>query len=122
MRGEAIVNELVRVYNHAAIEDKNRVAASTMSFVEERLRIVTRELNQVERQVEQFKSSAGIVDIGEQSKLFLTSVQENDNKLNEVNMQLSVLESIEKYVTGRNAGENVVPATPGRLQTPCCWN
>ncbi|WP_346320430.1 polysaccharide biosynthesis tyrosine autokinase [Chitinophaga sp. YIM B06452] len=112
-RGEAIVNELVRVYNHAAIEDKNRVAASTMSFVEERLRIVTRELNQVERQVEQFKSSAGIVDIGEQSKLFLASVQENDAKLNEANMQLSVLESIEKYVSSTNDGENVVPATLG---------
>ncbi|RPD41786.1 GumC family protein [Chitinophaga barathri] len=112
-RGEAIINELVGVYNHAAIEDKNRVAASTMSFVEERLRIVTRELNQVEKEVEQFKSTAGIVDIGEQSKLFLASVQENDAKMNEANMQLSVLESIEKYVSGRAEGENVVPATLG---------
>ncbi|MRG43866.1 polysaccharide biosynthesis tyrosine autokinase [Chitinophaga sp. SYP-B3965] len=112
-RGEDILNELIRVYNAAAIEDKNRVAASTMSFVDDRLRIVSQELNQVEGKVESFKKREGIVDIGEQSKLFLESVQENDSKMSEANMQLSVLESIEKYVSGKGEGENIVPATLG---------
>ncbi|MGX5818967.1 GumC family protein [Chitinophaga lutea] len=113
VRGEQILNELIRVYNRAAIEDKNRVAASTMSFVEERLRVVTRELNQVEKEVEQFKTTAGIVDISEQSKLFLESVQENDSKMSEANMQLSVLDAIERYVSNRQEGQNTVPATLG---------
>jgi tyrosine-protein kinase Etk/Wzc len=112
-RGEDILNELIKVYNAAAIEDKNRVAASTMSFVEDRLNIVTQELGQVEDKVEQFKRKEGIVDISEQSKLFLESVQENDSKMSEANMQLSVLDAIEKYVSGRKEGENIVPATLG---------
>ncbi|WP_341842279.1 GumC family protein [Chitinophaga caseinilytica] len=112
-RGEAIVNDLIRVYNEAAVKDKNRMAASTMSFVEERLRIVTRELSEVEKEVARFKTNEGIVDISEQSKMFLGSVQENDSKLNEANMQLSVLESIEKYVSGKTEGVNMVPATLG---------
>ena len=112
-RGEDILNELIRVYNAAAIEDKNRVAASTMSFVEGRLDIVTKELSQVEGKVEQFKRREGIVDISEQSKLFLESVQENDAKMSEANMQLSVLDAIEKYVGGKREGENIVPATLG---------
>ncbi|SIN90047.1 GumC family protein [Chitinophaga niabensis] len=112
-RGEDILNELIKVYNAAAIEDKNRVAASTMSFVEDRLNIVTQELGQVEAKVEQFKRKEGIVDISEQSKLFLESVQENDSKMSEANMQLSVLDAIEKYVSGKGEGENIVPATLG---------
>jgi len=112
-RGEDILNELIRVYNAAAIEDKNRVAASTMSFVEGRLDIVTKELSQVEGKVEDFKRREGIVDISEQSKLFLESVQENDSKMSEANMQLSVLDAIEKYVGGKREGENIVPATLG---------
>lgn len=112
-RGEDILNELIRVYNAAAIEDKNRVAASTMSFVEDRLNIVTQELGDVEAKVEQFKRREGIVDISEQSKLFLESVQENDSKMSEANMQLSVLDAIEKYVSGKGEGENIVPATLG---------
>lgn len=112
-RGEDILNELIRVYNKAAIEDKNRVAASTMSFVEDRLNIVTQELGQVEAKVERFKRTEGIVDIGEQSKLFLESVQENDSKMSEANIQLSVLDAIEKHVSGKKQGETIVPATLG---------
>jgi capsular exopolysaccharide synthesis family protein len=112
-RGEDILNDLIFFYNKAAVEDKNRLAANTMSFVEERLRIVTAELSEVEKEVAQFKTTAGIVDISEQSKMFLTSVQENDTKLNEANMQLSMLDAIEKYVNGKSEGTNMVPATLG---------
>jgi tyrosine-protein kinase Etk/Wzc len=112
-RGEAIVNELISVYNKAAVEDKNRTSANTMSFVEERLRIVSTELGQAETQVERFKTTEGIVDISEQSKLFLASVQENDRKIGEANMQLSVLDAIEKYVNSQNPGGNIVPGTIG---------
>lgn len=113
-RGEDIVNELIRVYNKAAVEDKNRTSANTMNFVEERLRIVSTELGQAETQVEHFKTAEGIVDIGEQSKLFLASVQENDRRISEANMQLSVLDAIEKYVNSQNQnGNNIVPGTIG---------
>ncbi|HEY9260455.1 exopolysaccharide transport family protein, partial [Chitinophaga sp.] len=107
------VNELISVYNKAAVEDKNRTSANTMSFVEERLRIVSTELGQAETQVEHFKTAEGIVDIGEQSKLFLASVQENDRKISEANMQLSVLDAVEKYVDSQNPGGNIVPGTLG---------
>ncbi|NLR60556.1 polysaccharide biosynthesis tyrosine autokinase [Chitinophaga polysaccharea] len=112
-RGEDIVNELIRVYNKAAVDDKNRTSANTMNFVEERLRIVSAELGQAETQVEHFKTAQGIVDIGEQSKLFLASVQENDRKISEANMQLSVLDAIEKYVNNQDPNGNIVPGTIG---------
>ncbi|WP_343746283.1 polysaccharide biosynthesis tyrosine autokinase [Chitinophaga sp.] len=112
-RGEDILNELIREYNKAAVEDKNRTSANTMSFVEERLRIVSAELGQAETQVEKFKRTEGIVDIGEQSKLFLASVQENDRKISEANMQLSVLDAIERYVVSQRTTGNIVPGTIG---------
>lgn len=112
-RGEDIVNELIRVYNKAAVDDKNRTSANTMNFVEERLRIVSAELGQAETQVAHFKTAQGIVDIGEQSKLFLASVQENDRKISEANMQLSVLDAIEKYVNNQDPSGNIVPGTIG---------
>ncbi|MFX1707578.1 capsular exopolysaccharide family [Chitinophaga ginsengisegetis] len=112
-RGEDIVNELIRVYSQAAVEDKNRTSANTMRFVEERLRIVSAELGQAETEVEHFKTSQGIVDISEQSKIFLAGVQENDRKISEANMQISVLDAIERYVTSQNPGGNIVPGTLG---------
>jgi capsular exopolysaccharide synthesis family protein len=112
-RGEAVLNELMKVYDAAAIDDKNKMSAKTMAFVEERLRIVTGELGQVESEIEKFKTDEGVVDISEQSKMFLENVKENDSKLSEANMQLSVLKSIEDYVKGKKEDDNMVPATLG---------
>jgi capsular exopolysaccharide synthesis family protein len=112
-RGMDMLNELMRTYDAASIEDKNQMASKTMSFVEDRLRIITAELSQVEGQIERYKTDEGIVDMGEQSKLFLSSVQDNDAKLSEADMQLSTLDAVEQYVKGKNSGDNVVPATLG---------
>lgn len=112
-RGEDIVNELMKVYTAASIKDKNKLAASTMEFVNKRLDIVAKELSTVEGKVEQFRTREGIVDIGEQSKIFLESVQENDSKISESSMQLSVLDAIERHVSGKTGGESIVPATLG---------
>ncbi|SHM80043.1 polysaccharide biosynthesis tyrosine autokinase [Chitinophaga sp. CF418] len=112
-KGMDMLNELMRTYDAESIEDKNKTASKTMSFVEERLRIITAELNQVEGQIERYKTDEGIVDIGEQSKLFLASVKDNDAKLSEADMQLSTLESVEQYVRNKQSEDNVVPATIG---------
>lgn len=112
-RGEDILNELIKVYNNASIEDKNRTSANTMNFVDSRLRVVTQELNQVESQVANFKQREGIVDLTAQSKLFLESVAGNDKKIAESDMQLSVLDSIESYLTGTKENDALVPATLG---------
>ncbi|WP_295127603.1 polysaccharide biosynthesis tyrosine autokinase [uncultured Chitinophaga sp.] len=112
-RGQDVLNELMKVYTAASIKDKNKLAASTMEFLNKRLEIVTKELSTVEGKVEQFKTASGIVDISEQSKLFLESVQENDRQLSESSMQLSVLDAIERHVSGKTGGQSIVPATLG---------
>ncbi|PWV49832.1 polysaccharide biosynthesis tyrosine autokinase [Chitinophaga sp. S165] len=112
-RGKDILNELMRTYDAESIQDKNQTASKTMSFVEDRLRIITAELSQVEGQIERYKTDQGIVDIGEQSKLFLSSVQDNDVRLSEADMQLSTLNAVEKYVREKHDEDNVVPATIG---------
>jgi hypothetical protein len=38
LRGEDILNELIKVYNLASIEDKRRLASNTFAFVEDRLK------------------------------------------------------------------------------------
>lgn len=112
-RGEDILNELIKVYNNASIEDKNRTSANTMNFVDNRLKVVTQELNQVEGQVANFKKQEGIVDLSEQGKLYLASVSANDKTIAESNMQLSVLDSIEYYLNSAKENETMVPATLG---------
>jgi capsular exopolysaccharide synthesis family protein len=112
-RGEDIINGLLTAYNAAMINDKNILAANTLGFVEERLKSVEKELNDIEKRNQQYKSRKGAIDIGEQGRLFLQNVSQNDQKLGDINMQLAVLGQVEQYVHAKNTGGSIVPSTFG---------
>ncbi|ACT91336.1 GumC family protein [Dyadobacter fermentans] len=109
-RSKDVLNKLLDVYVQSSLGDKNSEASNTLKFIENRLGLITGELGDVEKDVESYKRTQGITDIGTESKLFLENIKENDSKLNEVNTQISILESVENYI--QNAGEGAVaPAT-----------
>lgn len=110
-RGEDFLNGLITAYNEAAASEQKRTTKSTIDFIDNRLSSLTGELNSAEKQVEGYRSSQGITDINSQSKAYLESVQGNDVKLNEVNVQLNIINGIEQYVNSNSSGS--APATIG---------
>ncbi|WP_332367817.1 GumC family protein [Spirosoma telluris] len=112
-KGEAILNRLIDLYTKASVLDKNRVASNTLNFIDDRLQLVSGELQSVEKGVEHYKSSEGITDLGLQAKGFLESAQQNDTELNQVNIQLQALNDIQKYVHSQPAHRSGTPATLG---------
>jgi len=112
-RGEDILNLLMEKYNNAAIEYKNNLAKNTIDFVEDRLHNIASDLNNVEKQIQDFKSQKGVVNLSEQGKLYLQNVGENDQKLADINMQLAVLNQVENYVKSKNKAAGIVPSTLG---------
>ncbi len=112
-KSEAILNNLISEYNKAAVVDKNIVAANTLNFIEERLRLIVGELTAVEKGVESFKSSEGITDLSSQAQLFLETVKENDTELNQATIQLNTINGIEAYVESKSNSRGAAPATLG---------
>jgi capsular exopolysaccharide synthesis family protein len=108
-----ILNDLMVVYGQANMHDKNVLAKNTMAFVEERLGQVAKELDSVEARMQKYKSSKGAFNIDTQSDLFLKNVSENDQKLSDINMRLSVLNQVENYVLSKDRESGVVPSTLG---------
>lgn len=105
-----ILNSLLDVYVRSSITDKNTEASNTLEFIEERLGLITTELGDVEKDVEVYKSQRGLTDISSESELFLQNLKENDSKLNEINIQIKVLESVENYINSSTESA-VAPAT-----------
>lgn len=112
-KGKAILNALINEYNQAAITDKNKVAANTLRFVENRLRVVSGELASVEKQVEKYKSTLGITDLSAQAQSVLQTTQQNDDQLNQVTIQLAVLSDLEKFINTQADKRGSTPATVG---------
>jgi tyrosine-protein kinase Etk/Wzc len=112
-RAEDILRELIHAYDRSEVSYKNQLARNTMSFVEDRLKLVSADLDSIEKRVQQYKSGTGAVDVSTQGQLFLKNVSENDQKLSEVNMQLSVLDQVDNFISDNNGGGGIVPSTLG---------
>ncbi len=97
-RGVDIINGVVESYNMASISYKNKVNQSTLTFLSDRLNAITTELNTIEKKIENYKSSRGITNLSAESQVYLENVKNNDSRINEVDVQLQVLNEIQKYV------------------------
>ncbi len=107
---ERVLNEIISSYNLASIAEKNVLAKSTLKFIEERLNAVGSQLNDIERSIQHYKSRSGAVDISTQGQLYLQNVSTNDQKLSEINLQLSVINTLERDLSEKNtsAGSHTV--------------
>lgn len=112
-RAVDILNQLIITYDQVSISEKNSLARNTLAFVNEQLRGVTIELDSIEKKIQQYKSGSGAVDIGTQGGYYLKNVGENDQKLGDINMQLSMLNQVEKFVDEKQNGEMLAPSTLG---------
>jgi capsular exopolysaccharide synthesis family protein len=113
IRGKLILNELIHQYRMTAVTDKNELALNTLKFVEEELATTKRELDSVDRGIQQFKTNYDVVDIGAQGQQYLESSGASDNKLIEIEGQLSVLREVESYVRSKGQGSGIVPSILG---------
>ena len=113
-RAEDILNEVIVAYQKSANDEKDALASNTLLFVNERLALVSHDLDSIEKKVQQYKSGNRAVDISMQGQLFLQNVNANDQKLGDVNTQIAVLDQVEKFVkTNSNSKGGIVPSTLG---------
>jgi tyrosine-protein kinase Etk/Wzc len=110
-RGEDIISEIIVAYNDASAERKSSIAYKTLKFIEDRLKNASKELDSVEGSIQRYKDETGIVDMSEQSKQYLESIETNDKQISSLNIQLSALDEVEKYVQSKSNNGNIVPST-----------
>ena len=114
LRAENILNELIKAYQESANAEKNTLASNTLTFVNNRLALVSHDLDSIEKKIQQFKSGNQAVDISAQGQLFLQNVSANDQKLGDVNTQIAVLDKVENFVkSNTNSSTGIVPSTLG---------
>ncbi len=109
-KGEMVLNKLIDAYLRASVEDKNRIADSTIAFIDNRLTIVTAELSGVEKNIQRFKEANQLADLGEQAKLLVAGTGDSRKQLIDQQVKLNVVESLEQYVKDEKNNKRVVPA------------
>ncbi|RYE26050.1 MAG: polysaccharide biosynthesis tyrosine autokinase [Sphingobacteriales bacterium] len=107
-RGEDIINKLIQVYTEAFVDSKNRTADGTIAFIDDRLKIVTSELSNIETTIEGFKRDNSLTDVEAQSKFLLENSADAAKELTQQEVQLNVIESVERSLDNPNS--KVVPS------------
>ncbi|TSD67002.1 polysaccharide biosynthesis tyrosine autokinase [Inquilinus sp. KBS0705] len=116
-RGKDILNSLLALYLQYAMEDKNKLSQKTLKFIDFRLDSLKKELNSIEAQFEQYKSSNNITDINAQAQSYRDLQLANTRSLNDINLQLSILNSLERYANSSQNSQKM-PAINANLGDP----
>jgi tyrosine-protein kinase Etk/Wzc len=109
-KGIDIITKLFEVYNATGIADKNQTAAKTLAFIDNRLGLVTSQLDTVERKVENFKSTNQVIDLSAQAQVFLDRVKDYDKSKSEIDIKLDVLNDVNNYVNSKGKKSGTVPS------------
>jgi capsular exopolysaccharide synthesis family protein len=109
-RGEEILQRFMELYLKNNLSKKIRIADSTIKFIDNRLIVVGAELGKVEKNLEEYKVNNKISDINAQSKALVQGANDYQQKLNDNDVQLAVVNDLNKYVSDGN-NPQVVPSS-----------
>lgn len=110
-KGEAVLRHLINTYIQANVEDNNRVADSTMAFIDGRLVIVSEQLAGIEKQIQSFKQNNAIADMNAQSTALIQNTSYYAQQLTAQQVQLSVIKSLQQYILSNKENPRIVPAS-----------
>jgi len=100
-------------YINRDIRDKSSVATLTLKFIDAQLADVSKELNSFETNLQQFKEHNKTVNLSEESKNFLSQLDEIDNNRAKAEIDMRSLDYLYNYVTSNKDAENLSPSSIG---------
>ena len=112
-RAEDILNAVIDIYNKVWMKNRNEVAAGATRFLDERLAIIERELDEVDTDISKYKSDNLLPDIKKAYSLSMERSDKNSAMMLELNTQLSVAGYVRDFIAARANTNQLIPANVG---------
>jgi capsular exopolysaccharide synthesis family protein len=97
-KGKDFLRRLIDLYNQDAIDQINKSANFTALFIDGRLELLTKELTDVEQNLQTYKQDNKLTNIETDAELFLQRSNLYDEKRNENEIQLQLIKYIEEFL------------------------
>jgi len=110
-QGMDVLNGLLYSYQNSTVMDNNQLNDSTLTFINQRLSIVGKELDSIEIKIQHFKQANQLADITMQSQALVQNMSQRDQELNKQQVQLSMINSLIDYVKSNRGNPRVIPAS-----------
>ncbi|KAB1067847.1 polysaccharide biosynthesis tyrosine autokinase [Tamlana haliotis] len=110
-KAKIILDEMVRQYNKDAIEYKNLIGNNTDVFIKERLALIQKDLLDVDKDAETFKTENKLTDIETETGIVLTTNSEIEKKIIELNTQLKMVDYVKSHL--KEFDDTLIPENLG---------
>ena len=110
---EDVLRTAVSVYNEKWLADKNEMAANTSRFIEDRLRLLERDLGNVDDSISRFKTHNKITDLERVSDMYLQQQSQSDAEILRLTSQRAMAHYILDIVKDKSARHQLLPANSG---------
>lgn len=111
-RGEDFLNRLIQVYNQETNNEKNSVAIKTAQFINERILLINGELDNTEGELENFKRSSGLTNLGD-AQLYVQENADYNKQSVDMGTQLSLMKYLGDYVGNPAHQDAAIPSNVG---------
>lgn len=112
-RAVDVLTNILSVYNEEWVEDKNKIAKATSSFIEDRLRVIEKELGEADINVAKQSSAIGTVTLHEKGAALLQKDEAFDRQLISLNNNLAWCKYMYEYLKDSNNKFNILPINSG---------
>ncbi len=97
-RSKSILNGIIREYNLSSSKENNIASEQTIKFIDERISLISKDLLGVEKQVEIYKRSNKIANLGMETSLILSKTSKNNERIIALSTQIELGELLDKYI------------------------
>ena len=111
-KSQVVLNSLVDEYNNYNIEQNNQIADNTIHFIDDRLLIISNELNNVENGLKNFREKNAL-DIEAEGSQAVGMAKDMQEKLNEQELQMNVADMVSQYINNPKRRYELVPSNLG---------
>ncbi|MCL8005988.1 polysaccharide biosynthesis tyrosine autokinase [Gelidibacter japonicus] len=105
-----ILNNLINEYNNDVIADKESVIEITSDFINNRLQVVSKELNEVDFTAEQLQKKNKLTALGSQANLYLESERITEDRINSTTNTIQLIDYLKEEIKEKHKSSDLLPA------------
>ncbi|MCY2686984.1 GumC family protein [Salinimicrobium sp. TH3] len=98
-KSQDFLNTLMIHFNADGVADKRQVAESTTEFIQNRLQLITEELDSVEGGIADFKRENRLMDVGSTASQYMSRATTAEQGIFELETQLMILEGVKQTLS-----------------------
>ena len=112
-RAHDLLNTMIEVFNNRRLSEEKIKAESEISFINNRLNVLTQELEESEKRLEEFKTENDIADIETEAKVLIEQTAANKINIVQLQTQLAVYDMICEFLENPGNSYSTIPLATG---------